>query len=236
MTAAIDAIRCITFDLDDTLWECAPVIRKAEFTFYAWLKKHYPKIPQRFTFDSLVKHRMTHMRKYPDLMHDMTALRKQWIAEIVSSVDYHPDMVDPAFQIFWEARNDIELFDHVEDTLTALGKHFKIGALTNGNADVNFIGIGHLFDFAISSADAGASKPKPRMFEMAAEAADVPIEAILHVGDDVKNDVFGAMNAGAKAAWINPRPQSWREPRHPLFKFAHVSELLPALNIRTNTE
>ena len=31
-------IRCIAFDLDDTLWACKPVIEHAEQRFYAWLQ------------------------------------------------------------------------------------------------------------------------------------------------------------------------------------------------------
>ena len=31
-------IKCITFDLDDTLWEIEPVIIKAEIKFEEWLK------------------------------------------------------------------------------------------------------------------------------------------------------------------------------------------------------
>ena len=37
-------IKCVTLDLDDTLWDCAPVIEAAEATFYEWLSENYPEL------------------------------------------------------------------------------------------------------------------------------------------------------------------------------------------------
>ena len=37
-------LRCITFDLDDTLWETGPVIARAEAHAHAWLETHAPRI------------------------------------------------------------------------------------------------------------------------------------------------------------------------------------------------
>ena len=37
-------IEAITMDLDDTLWDCHPVINKAEERLWNWLKTNYPKI------------------------------------------------------------------------------------------------------------------------------------------------------------------------------------------------
>ncbi|MGV0035357.1 MAG: hypothetical protein ACNYPE_10500 [Candidatus Azotimanducaceae bacterium WSBS_2022_MAG_OTU7] len=36
-------IRVIAFDLDDTLWNVAPVIRRAESILAAWLEKEVPR-------------------------------------------------------------------------------------------------------------------------------------------------------------------------------------------------
>ena len=49
-----------------------------------------------------------------------------------------------------------------EDVITVLEKlssQYKLGVLTNGNADVNKLGIGHLFDFSVSSMDVKSNKP-----------------------------------------------------------------------------
>ncbi|WP_315982217.1 hypothetical protein [Aliamphritea spongicola] len=38
-------IKCITFDLDDTLWAVDPVITHANNTLYGWLDEHAPNLP-----------------------------------------------------------------------------------------------------------------------------------------------------------------------------------------------
>ena len=46
-------IRTITVDLDDTLWEIRPVIRRAERRLYEWLGEHYPRITERFSVEEM---------------------------------------------------------------------------------------------------------------------------------------------------------------------------------------
>jgi putative hydrolase of the HAD superfamily len=61
-------------------------------------------------------------------------------------------------------------------------------------------GLAPLLDGAISSAEVGAAKPAPAIFERAlALAGGVPSAAAVHVGDDAEADV-----AGARAAGISP--------------------------------
>jgi putative hydrolase of the HAD superfamily len=58
-------------------------------------------------------------------------------------------------------------------------------------------GLTPLLHGAISSAEAGAAKPAPAIFERAlALAGDVAPAAAVHVGDDVDRDVAGARAAG----------------------------------------
>ncbi len=224
-----NAIRCITFDLDDTLWDCHPVIRRAEQRFHAWLQDHYPRIAEAYDQEALIQHRIRFMRGRPELMHNLTALRKLWLRELARQAEYGEELVEPGFRVFWEARNDVELYDHVESTLAALGERYTIGAISNGNADVHFIGIGHLFDFTVNSEEAGAAKPDPGIFHLAASKAGTPIRQMLHVGDDPNTDVLGALDAGAKAAWVTREPESWAHEKKPDMVVSHVSELLHRL-------
>ena len=60
-----------------------------------------------------------------------------------------------------------------EDVITVLEKlsaQYKLGVLTNGNADVNKLGIGHLFDFSVSSMDVKSNKPAQGHFVKGARA------------------------------------------------------------------
>jgi putative hydrolase of the HAD superfamily len=59
-------------------------------------------------------------------------------------------------------------------------------------------GIMELVDGLVTSAEVGAPKPDPRVFERALTIAGVPRERALHVGDKVDNDVQGAAAAGMR--------------------------------------
>ena len=169
-----------------------------------FLCEHLPRVTARYGEQGLLEHRHAHYVKHPDKTHDLTYMRKHWLAEIAQQFGYGAELVEPGFQVFWEGRNTVELFEGVEACLHALQGRFKIGAITNGNADVEYIGIGRYFDFVITSADAGASKPAAAIFEAALDAAEVEAASAVHVGDDPQRDVLGAAAVGMRTIWFNP--------------------------------
>ena len=220
--------RCITFDLDDTLWECGSVIRAAENAFYEWLGQHLPRITARFDHNQLLAHRHAHYAQHPHNTHDITWMRKDWMRRIAADFDYGEEVVEPAFRVFWEHRNAVELFPNATEVLHRLGREYAIGAITNGNADVNYIGIGHHFDFVVTAADAGAAKPSPAIFKAALDAAGVRADGVLHVGDDPKRDIAGAVAVGMKTAWFNPEQRPWPGGQVPDVVIRELDELVEA--------
>ena len=99
--------------------------------------------------------------------------------------------------------------------LTQLAARFPLVSLTNGNADIQRIGIAHLFRFSISSRDCGVAKPAPEIFHAACERLGLAPSAVLHVGDDPDLDVAGARMAGLRTAWINRTGAAWSHPQRP---------------------
>jgi putative hydrolase of the HAD superfamily len=63
-------------------------------------------------------------------------------------------------------------------------------------------GITELVDGVVTSAEVGAPKPHPRVFERALAIAGVAPSEALHVGDKVDNDVQGAAAAGVRAVLV----------------------------------
>jgi putative hydrolase of the HAD superfamily len=63
-------------------------------------------------------------------------------------------------------------------------------------------GITDLVDGVVTSAEVGAPKPHPRIFERALAIAGVAPSEALHVGDKVDNDVEGAAAAGVRAVLV----------------------------------
>jgi REG-2-like HAD superfamily hydrolase len=63
------------------------------------------------------------------------------------------------------------------------------------------LGISEVFDAIIVSAEVGAEKPNPVLFEAACDALGVETCDAVHLGDDRRNDLYGARDAGC-FAWL----------------------------------
>ena len=222
-------LRCVTFDLDDTLWECGPILMAAEEAFYTWVETRHPRIAEAYSLAELIVERRTFMARHPELEHDVTTLRRRWLEHLGEAFDLGGALVEPGFRVFWERRNSVTLFDEAHAVLDALGARYAVGAITNGNADVHYIGIGHYFDFVVTSAQAGHAKPKAEIFHAALTAAGVEAAHAVHVGDDPERDVKGANAVGMRTVWVNAEGNRWPGGPPPDAEIRTLSELVPLL-------
>ncbi len=219
-------IRTITIDLDDTLWEIHPVIKRAEERLYGWIGAHYPRIAELFSADDIREMRAGVVAEHRDRAHDLTFLRRAVLARLGDAAGYGDAYVDAAFEVFEEARNDITLFPEARPALSKLRERFVLIAVTNGNANLERIGIRGLFDGVVSAAMAGAAKPERPIFAAAVEAGGAPAAQTLHVGDHPLYDVHGARDAGLRAVWVNRNGADWpAEFAAPDAEIRHVGEL-----------
>jgi putative hydrolase of the HAD superfamily len=69
------------------------------------------------------------------------------------------------------------------------------------------VGLGEQLDGAVSSGEVGRPKPAPGIFQTALAAAEVSAAQALHVGDSVKNDVLGALDAGIAPVLLRRAPR-----------------------------
>jgi len=155
--------------------------------------------------------RVSVMQEYADQQHDFRFLRKKVLERLAKESGYAADLVEPAFEVFDYARNEVELFPDVLSNLEVLAENFKILALTNGNASLQKIGIDHLFHDAVTASDVGAAKPAREIFEVAIERSGYSAIEILHVGDHPETDIDGAREAGMQTAWMNRTSADWPE-------------------------
>jgi putative hydrolase of the HAD superfamily len=199
----------LSFDLDDTLWPVGPVIAAAENTLQSWLRAHYPETLCGHSVESLRMLREDVGRRHPDRGHDLTFLRHRALAELFAAAGHAESLADDAFEVFFAARNRVQLYDDVRPSLERLRTRYRLFALSNGNADLERVGIADLFAGHISARAAGAAKPDARIFARLAAAAGVEPHEVLHVGDDPRADVVGATQAGMHAAWLNRDAREW---------------------------
>ena len=222
-------IELLCFDLDDTLWDAAPVLFRAEEVQYAWLQAHLPRIAAASDIGQMQVRRRQLARERPALAHDFTQLRRAAMAEQCERHGYAPARGDEAVEIFLEARSAVTLFEEVGEVLDALRRNYRLASLTNGNTDLRRAGVAQYFDYMLSPADTGFSKPDPRMFEAVMRRAGIAATAMVHIGDEPWYDIEGAHRAQVRAVWINRGGRPWPEDRRRAH--AEISSLreLPAV-------
>lgn len=202
-------IRAIAFDLDNTLWDVGPVIARAELLMLDWLREHCPRICERFSLEQMRVAREEVARQEPHRAHDLTYLRIAALARHARECGYDEHVAERAFDVFFAARNDVELFADVQPALERLGERYPLATLSNGNADLTRIGLARFFCVRLNARQIGAAKPHPRCFQRLARELDVQPQEILYVGDDPFLDVDAARAAGLRTSWMNRGAAPW---------------------------
>lgn len=213
-------IRCVTFDLDDTLWAVDPVIRAANHSLWQWLEQHAPLFTACHTLADLAEGsslRRELLARMPQIAHSVSLIRLQLLEQGCRNAGYRAEqarrLAEQAFAVFMHARHQVELFEHAQAMLETLRQQgYIIGALSNGNADVGRTLVGHLFDFQYNADAVGQAKPHPRMFEQALQHTGLRPEQVVHVGDHPVNDVQAARALGLWTIWVNLPGQQWPQP------------------------
>jgi len=228
-------IKLITFDLDDTFWDIKSVIISAEKNSRAWLGSRVSREINWGSFEDFMSIRQELIKDDPRLTYDLGLLRQKTICHhLKDHIHNHHELeqlVDEAYKFFLEERHKVVFFDQVLNTLEVLAKNYTLGVLTNGNADIHKLGIGHLFNFSISSVDVQNNKPDPAHFKAAKEISGIDFSQTLHVGDDPLCDIQGARNLGINTMWFNLNGLVWDADNNPPNEFNHWSEFTRLLSL-----
>lgn len=222
----LSKIRAISLDLDDTLWPIWPTIERAEQVLLDWLSAAAPMTAALFSTPSALREIRNHIAQHrPELKNDLSAVRRESIRLALYRAGENPLLADQGFEVFFAARQCVTLYDDVPDALQFLAARFPLVSLSNGNADLQRVGIAPYFRAEISAREFGVGKPDPRIFHAAAGAVDLRPEDLLHVGDDATLDTLGALNAGMQAVWLNRSDHLWPHALEPHLTVVNLTEL-----------
>ncbi|UXI67990.1 HAD family hydrolase [Tahibacter amnicola] len=225
-------ILAISLDLDDTLWPIAPIVLRAEQQLDRWLREHCPSVADAYPVAGMRALRERIANENPHLAHDFTEQRKLSLRAAFTPHGYGEDHVEAAFAAFYAARNQVDLFDDVLPALARLSARCPLVSLSNGNADLDRIGLRPHFAHSVSAREFGKPKPAPEIFLAACAVVGVAPANVLHVGDDPLLDVRGAREAGLRTAWINRTGAAWGDLPEPDMSFTHLGELADWLDLR----
>jgi HAD superfamily hydrolase (TIGR01549 family) len=223
----LDKIEIIAFDLDDTLWPCMPTIKLAEETLYQWLSQNFPRITDGHSPEDMVSTRKQFMLRDEQFAIDMTLMRYEFLKQLAREADYDPTQVsEEGFEVFYEARQRVSFYDDVLPCLHRLQSKYRLGAISNGNANVEKVGLGHLIEHSVSASELKVAKPSRLIFEDLVERFGVSADRVLYVGDHPEFDVVGPEDAGLQAIWINRENNDWPEHlRQPKYQISNLHEL-----------
>jgi putative hydrolase of the HAD superfamily len=158
-------------------------------------------------------------------------MRRDFLQYLGEMHDYDGEqLARNGFDVFFAARQQVEFYDDVLPCLQRLQRRYRLGAISNGNASVEHVGLGDFIEHAISASEVMVAKPDPQIFQHLAQRFRVRPEEILYVGDHPHYDVVGSIDAGYHAVWINRDGQSWPddlpEPLHQVSDLHQLEALL----------
>jgi FMN hydrolase / 5-amino-6-(5-phospho-D-ribitylamino)uracil phosphatase len=227
-------IQAISFDLDDTLWPIAPTLERAEAALHAWLTVHSPMTAALYSSAEALRDIREYIRielpkRKPELKYDLGAMRLEAIRLAMYRSGEDPLLAKEAYQVFYAARNKVDLFSCSRGALAALSARYPLAALSNGNADIQLVGLGEYFKVVVNAREAKMAKPDTRIFDLTALKLGVANAHVLHVGDDATLDCMGALQAGMQTVWVNRSDAQWQYGMPQPMTVSNLSELLVLL-------
>ena len=207
-----ESIKGLSIDLDNTLWDVMPTLVAAEAALERWLQAHCPAALNHYQPETTTAIRDGLVARYPQRAHDLSFLRRSVLEQVFERAGEDAALAQPAFDVFFAARNRVTLYADVLPALTRLADRYVLVALTDGNADLCLIGLDGHFDYYINAVSVGAAKPAAGMFAAVQSYTELQPSEILHIGDDPRKDVAGANQFGMRSVWVNRTGASWTDP------------------------
>ncbi len=125
---------------------------------------------------------------------------------------------DRIFDSLYKRFADPDVWRVYDDVVPAIDdlrdRGFRLAVVSNWDSRLPLLlerlGLSERFEFILTSAEAGFSKPHPDIFLQARRRLDLPREDVVHVGDSLEEDVDGAQAAGIRAVLLD-RDGRWPE-------------------------
>jgi HAD superfamily hydrolase (TIGR01509 family) len=200
-------ISAVLFDVDFTLIYPGPVFRGEGYrTFCA---RHGIDVTTDL-FDRAVASAAPLLEGPDDSIYD-AEIFVRYTRHIIEHMGGHGARIDAcAREIYeeWASCHHFELYDDVAPVLRELSAAgVRLGLVSNSHRCLvsfqSHFELDGLIVGAVSSAEHGRMKPHPSIFRAALDLMDVPASRALMVGDSVRQDIEGALQAGMRAALLH---------------------------------
>ena len=228
-------ISAVFFDLDETLLEHIGSPRDIVYAIYGAHAEAFKGIDADTFAETL-------WRKAHDMWHMMfdgvlpgTIARANMFKNTLRELDVDIALAEPMMEHFESAMlANTRPYPGVTEVLAALANAgLTTGIITNGyivmqNQKIDHHGLRDRVHHILISQEIGAHKPDRRIFEAALSKAKAAPDEAIHVGDNLANDIEGALGAGMHAAHFNPSHGEIPVPEgaHRISKLAEVLQIV----------
>ncbi len=207
-------IKAIFFDLDDTLVNS----KKAEYNAICDFKKLYSEFDKIKDIDFANVWNKITIEIYEEYHSGKISFEELRIGRMKGLFsNYSINISDEeAEQKFKDYKSIYEknwiLFDDAKEVLEHLKNKYKLVIISNGDGKwqrkkIEHMGLNKYFSDIIISSEVGYSKPEKEIFDIACKMVDLKPANCVMIGDKLKVDIQGALNAGMQAIWVNRKKE-----------------------------
>lgn len=207
------AIKWIFFDLDDTLFDFA----SASIKSLKKLWKEQESIRSKYgTAEAFIEEYHIHNSQMWEL-HERGEITSEFLKGERFRLTISPEEDTEESRHLSRMLNDRYLYllgecnapcRGAEELFNELSKEYLIGVLTNGFNEVQYrklrnSGLDKYIQRVVISDEIGIQKPDARIFRYAERETGASAETAIMIGDNPKNDIQGALDAGWRAIYYD---------------------------------
>lgn len=203
---SLDRIRAVAFDAVGTVMYPSPSVAEA---YGAVIRRHLGIEVSQDTVSKTVQNALLQRSATKDLRTSESTEHEFWanlVRQFCGAADGFDACFAELFAHFGNAKN-WSCFDDVQAAvlqlqesglLCAVASNFdlRLNSVCDGLPPVSSV------DHRVISSTVGWRKPAPQFFAAIADCLQLAPDEILMVGDDLNNDVLGAVAAGMPAVWL----------------------------------
>lgn len=205
------AIKLVSFDLDNTLYDNQPIIKLAEQKSQEYLRSEFNKQEQVFDYQLFVDYRNELLLSEKSLNYDeksqyenLSFLRKCVLLKCCENLSNTKEVAKQALEIFLTYRNQVVVEPSVVAMLQQLAQQYHLVSVTNGNCDATKLLFSDSLKKNYSPISGYRAKPHPQMLKQILVDFELQPAQILHVGDRLDSDGLAAEVTGCPFYYFAP--------------------------------
>ena len=206
-------LRAVLFDVDFTLCRPGPELSAER---YARIAARHGVTLDAMRYEQAREAAALNLKRHPELLHDDTIWHR-FTEEIFLGMGGPAEIASECateIEQGWEVSENFELFEDALPVLDDLRtRGLKLGLLSNTGRDLDVFVAHHGVDVdaILTSRIHGKTKPHETIFRRMLELLDVAPDEAVMVGDQVEDDVEGAIAIGMRAVLVD---REGRFPEH----------------------